>query len=251
MMKISSEWNEMRWYRIDWTSGSKSRFHCAKEASVCPGESYADVLWIQVLCARPVSGFKGFFQCCWALDLNPCMPPRMWRCFHWDRPHRSFRGRSGRKITGGDWNVQLHPLVKRNSNLIIFDFKMSPPNPTQTLKTFENPACWRKTLCNLGMSQPPFCNAFATVRFVKQCKAVLQCTLTVLVVFSHLIFLSLEKLQVSFARLEKYLKNHLRNSPMQLIFNGRWNSWCQQCVSLWSSPNAAGSVSSRSGFGDG
>ena len=142
-------------------------------------------------------------------------------------------------------------LVKRNFNLIIFDFKMSPPNPTQTLKTFENPACWRKTLCNLGMSQPPFCNAFATVRFVKQCKAVLQCTLTVLVVFSHLIFLSLEKLQVSFARIEKYLKNHPRNSPMQLIFNGRWNSWCQQCASSWSSPNAAGSVSSRSGFGDG
>ena len=227
----------MRWYRIDWTSGSKSRFHCAKEASVCPQnlmqmfcefKSCAPDQWVDsrvfsnavehliltvltLVChlgCEDVSTETGLIGLSEA-DLGGKSQVEI----------ETLQLLSWMMIPWQSQGWSLHALVKRNFNLIIFDFKMSPPNRnTQTLKTFENPFCWRKTLCNLGMSQPPFCNAFATVRFVKQCKAVLQCTLTVLVVFSHLIFLSLEKLQVSFARIEKYQKNHPRNSPMQLTY---------------------------------
>ena len=151
------------------------------EASVCPGESYADVLWIQVLCARPMSGFKGF-QCCWALDFNPSDV----KMFHWDWPHRSFGGRSGTwgfdrigtQLFSWWYCGSLHPLVKRNFSLI------------RTHRT----DLWESILFEenlpLGMSQPPFCNAFATCDLSNNSKQLYISLL--LVVFSHLIFLGLE-----------------------------------------------------------
>lgn len=105
-----------------------------------------------------------FSNAYWALDLNPCMPPRMWRFVSTET---GLIGLSEADL-GGKSQVEIETLqllswmmipwqskaeafthlVKRNFNLIIFDFKMSPPNPTNSKDL------WESSLLEENLVQP-------------------------------------------------------------------------------------------------